>query len=229
MKKLLLILILFATGYTASAQGANLTISTTGNHNLKIRFNGKKYSLQDRSATFQNILPGNYPLTIYQWQTRSNGNAEYVEVFNNNITLTAYKHLEITVLRFGKTAWDEGPIVSDSWWDGSVNPIGGNGSNNNSSNQSVDENTFNKMKKTISDATYDNQMLSTAKVVMKNNWFTTAQIIELCKLLSYDNNKLALAKYGYDYCMDKNQYFTIADVFDYPSNKSSFMEFLNGK
>ncbi|MBK8300355.1 MAG: hypothetical protein IPK90_07875 [Chitinophagaceae bacterium] len=48
----------------------NVTISTTGTNNLKIKFGGKQYSLQDRSVTFQSLEPGNYSLIIYQLQQK---------------------------------------------------------------------------------------------------------------------------------------------------------------
>jgi hypothetical protein len=226
MKKLLLLLISIAITYASIAQSSNLTISTTGQYHLKIRFNGKKYSLADNSATFQNLLPGTYPLMIYQWQYRNN-TSDWVKVFDNTITLTANKHLEITVMRFGKTAWDEGFITNDGWSDGIVNPIGGSGSGTNS--QAADDYTFGKIKAAIKDAYYDNQMLTTAKAVMKNNMFTTSQLTELCKLFGYDNYRLDFAKFAYDYCVDKNLYFTLGDTFSYSSYKTSLMTFLNGK
>lgn len=226
MKKLLLLLIMVAVSYITIAQSSTLTISTTGQYNLKIRLNGKKYALQDRSATFQNLLPGTYPLIIWQWQYRTSI-GEYVKVFDNTVTLTANKHLEVTVLRFGKTSWDEGPVISDGWSDGVINPIGGNGTGNN--NQAVDDYSFNKIKKAITDAYYSTEMLTTAKTVMKNNLFTTDQIIEMCKLFSYESNKLEFAKYAYDYCVNKNLYFSVGEVFSYSSSKRELMTFLNGK
>jgi hypothetical protein len=227
MKKLLLLLITIAITYISIAQGSNFTRSTTGQYNLKIRFNGKKYSLQDKSATFQNITPGTYPLIVYQWSYRNNSAGEWIKVFDNNVTLTAYKHLEITVMRFGKTTWDEGPIAIDSWWDGTINPVGGTGTGNNS--QAIDDYGFGKIKKAIKDAVYASDMLTMAKGVMKNNLFTVDQIIELCRLFTYSSDRLAFAKYGYDYCINKNLYFTVADVFTYSSDKSELMAYINGK
>jgi hypothetical protein len=64
---------------------------------------------------------------------------------------------------------------------------------------------------------------------MKNNLFTTDQIIELCKLFSYDSDRLVFAKYAYDYCVDKNLYFSVGEVFRYSSDKNELMTFINGK
>lgn len=227
MKKAILFIFFVALNIYCFAQSSNLTISTTGNTNLKIRLNGKRYSLSDRNVTFQNLQAGTYPLVIYQLQKKSNGATEFVEVFNNNITLTYQKHLEVTVLRFGKTAWDESAIVADDWNDGYVNPVGNNNTGN--SAPSIDDATFQLMKKRIKDAYYDSEMLTTGKAVIRNNLLSCKQIIELCKLFSYDDGKLNLAKYAYDFCTDKGSFFTVADVFYYDSYKKDLMTFISNK
>ena len=124
MHKVIFTLLIAAfTSITFGQNYSNLTIGTTGTTNLKIRFAGKQYSLQDPKVTFQSLTPGTYKLAIYQLQNKGNGQ-EYVEVFNNDVTLTAQKHLEVMVLRFGKVVWDAGDIVKDDWNQTYQNPLG---------------------------------------------------------------------------------------------------------
>lgn len=128
MKKIILSCGLLVTTLFCLAQiKGNVTISTTGTNNLKIKFGGKQYSLQDRSVTFQSLEPGNYSLIIYQLQQKTTGGTAYTEVFNNNITVNAKKHLEVSVLRFGKIAWMKallnpmtGPIPATSQFPGNL-------------------------------------------------------------------------------------------------------------
>lgn len=234
MRRILLFLSFFLAFTVAQAQtNSNLTISTTGNTNLKIRFAGKQYSLLDRTVTFQNLQPGNYAIAIYQLQKRFGRNDEYVEVYNSNITLSPKKHLEIAVLRFGKVMLDEGFIEADNWNNGSYNPSGSNNNNNQGNNNSigypVSNEQFLLLKKSMANAYYDNDKLIAGKVILKNNLFTTAQIKELLKLFYNDEQRLEFAKLAYDYCTDKGSYITLQDVFYYTTSKTELLNYIKDK
>lgn len=211
---------------------SNLTISTTGTSNLKIRFANKKYSLMDRSLTFQSLTPGTYSLTIYQLQNKPfGGGTEYVNVFDKTITLTAQRHMEVCVLRFGKVSWDEKQIERDNWNESYQNPEPdrdrgwGNGNNR----YPVDAPNFEKMKTAITGEFYDEDKMTMAKVVMKNNWFTAAQLKAFTEKFLYDDNKLAFAKFAYDYCVDPGNYYTIADALFYQTTKQDLLKFIASK
>lgn len=249
MKRWISSFILVCFSVTLFAQfgqnSCNLTISTTGASNLKIRLSGKKYSLQDRSLTFQGLAPGNYTLSIYQLQPKGfGGGTEYVTVFDRAITLTAQKHMEVCVLRFGKVAWDEKQIERDSWNENYQNPEpdrdggrwnnggGGNGNGNwgnNNYRDPLDAAQFARIKDAIKRESFDDNKLTTAKAIMKNNWFTADQIKSLAALFTFDDNRLLFAKFAYDYCVEPGSYFIVGDTFTFDSNKQELMKFIATK
>lgn len=248
MQKLLALFIAVCFSVSSWAQfgpnTSNLTISTTGNSNLKIRLAGKKYSLQDRTLTFQGLTPGNYTLTIYQLQNKAfGGGTEYVTVFDRTVTLTSQKHMEVCVMRFGKVAWDERQIERDNWNENYQNPEpdrdrwnnggGGGGNNggwgNNNYREPVDAAQFARIKDAIKKESFDDNKLTTAKVVMKNNWFTAEQVKSLAALFTFDDNRLLFAKFAYDYCAEPGSYFIVGDTFTFDSNKQELMKFIAGK
>ena len=233
-RAILMFTFLFATLFSF-AQRSNFTISTTGNSNLKIIFAGKKYSLQDRSCTFQNLTPGVYSLTVYQWQARQNG-ADYTNVYSGSVTLISGKHLELTVMRFGKAVWDERYIARDEWNDNAMNPQSDNGYGGGPHHDRNDENRivadaeqFNKIKQAVNKEFSDADKLRMAKVTVKNVWLKTSQVKEIMNLFFDDNKKLEFAKYAYDYCSDKGNYFTLAEEFFSPANKNSLLDFISGR
>lgn len=234
MKKVILIgFVLLCTIASYAQRNADLTIGTTGANNLKIRLNGKRITLKDKSVTFENMQPGTYTLSIYQWLKKPNRNYEYVEVFNNTVNLTAGKHIEVVVLRFGKVVWDEGFITDDDWNDGSNNgPVGGgigNNGNGYGTQQAVTDAMFKDVKIVIGKAFNNDDKLLTAKTVMKNKYFNLSQIRELTGLFSYDDKKLIFLKDAYDNCTEKGSYFTLADLFFAEGYKNDFMKWLGGK
>ncbi len=237
MKKITLLLsfiIPLSTGLLAQDK-SNFTISTTGNSNLKIVYAGKKFSLQDRNQTFQNQTPGTYTLVIYQWQNKPAG-AEYIKVYDGNVKLTNQKHLELTVLRFGKTAWDEGDIAKDEWNENYTNPSpineqsGYNNNNSNGNNQQIVTATqYAEVKKALGNEYNEEERFNLSKVVLKNKWFSITQIKELAQTFYSEEKKLRFVKVAYDFCLDKGNYFTLTELFYSSTYKKDLITYLGSK
>ena len=81
----------------------------------------------------------------------------------------------------------------------------------------------------ISKESFDSSKLSVAKQVVSTNPMTASQILGICKLFSFESNKLGFAKYAYPYCVDKNKYYLLNEAFSYESSKRELLEFINGQ
>lgn len=78
----------------------------------------------------------------------------------------------------------------------------------------------------ISKESFDSSKLTLAEQVVSSNLMTASQILGICKLFSFESNKLAFAKYAYEYCVDRNKYFLLNDAFTYESSKRELNEFI---
>jgi hypothetical protein len=87
--------------------------------------------------------------------------------------------------------------------------------------------TFNDVRQSITGASFEDTKLSTAKTILKNNFVNTAQVIEICKLFSFENTKLTFAKYAYSRTVDPNNYYKVASVLDFDSNKKTLNNFIS--
>jgi len=232
MKKSVLLFCFVSVALILSAQTtSNLTISTTGTSNLKITFNGRNYSLPDRSTTFQSLNPGTYPLIIYQWQLKS-AVGQYEKVYDGTVRLTAGKHLEMLVMRYGKTSWDEGEITKDDWSNNYIipQPAGNTGnSSSENSNGAMSASQFSLLKKTMENEYNEEKKLELAKVIFKNNLFTLAQIKDLCAGFYNEDRKLNFVKFSYDYCVEKSVFFSLSDLFYSTARKKELIDFLATK
>ncbi len=85
---------------------------------------------------------------------------------------------------------------------------------------------FGKMKQSVESKPFSETKMSTAKVATKNSCLTVDQIKEICKLFSMDEDKLAYAKYAYDYCVDKGNYYQVSEVFSFSATTDEFNAFL---
>jgi hypothetical protein len=68
--------------------------------------------------------------------------------------------------------------------------------------------------------------MNIAKQVIGANYFTTSQIKDVMEAFSFENNKLEIAKYAYQYTVDKREYFTLADCFSFSNNKDELMKYI---
>ena len=80
----------------------------------------------------------------------------------------------------------------------------------------------------LSKETFDDTRLSTAKQIVANNPMTVNQIVQICRLFTYESNKLEWAKFAYPYCIDKNKYYMLNEVFTYNSSKDELNEYIRG-
>lgn len=80
--------------------------------------------------------------------------------------------------------------------------------------------------RTISNETFDDTRLTIAKQVIIDNNMSSRQIADICKLFTFENNKLEFAKFAYPYCVDPNKYFLLNEVFTYDSSKHELNEFI---
>jgi len=87
---------------------------------------------------------------------------------------------------------------------------------------------FDKMKQSVEAKPFSDTKMSTAKVATKNNCISASQVKEICKLFSMDDDKLTYAKFAYDYCVDKGNYYLVSDVFSFSSTTDELNKFIEG-
>ena len=78
----------------------------------------------------------------------------------------------------------------------------------------------------ISEESFDSSKLTLAEQVVSSNPMTASQILGICKLFSFESNRLEFAKFAYEYCVDRNKYFLLNEAFTYESSKRELNEFI---
>lgn len=93
----------------------------------------------------------------------------------------------------------------------------------------MDTSSFTSAKGSISSKGFDDTKLSTAKQAVKANCMSVAQIKEVMGLFGFEETKLEFAKYAYDFCTDKNNYYMVGDAFSFSSSTDELNEFIESK
>ncbi|PLW95278.1 MAG: hypothetical protein C0592_00480 [Marinilabiliales bacterium] len=86
--------------------------------------------------------------------------------------------------------------------------------------------TFDALMMTLDRESFDSRKLSVASSAIAANGVTTYQLADIMSLLSFDSNRLKLAKRSYPYIADKNNAFILNDAFTFSSNADEFFRYI---
>ena len=88
------------------------------------------------------------------------------------------------------------------------------------------ENMFNAVK----NEGFESSKLRVAKQIIKmNNCLTVPQLVKILGLFDFDDSRLKLAKYAYDYIYDLEDFNKVYSVFDYESNKRQLEKYIKDR
>lgn len=90
----------------------------------------------------------------------------------------------------------------------------------------ISQEDFDDRLKAIKNTSFDKDKLAKAKMVLRDEYYTTNQVIEVVKLFSFDNFKLDFAKWAYKNTMDKKNYYKVQDHLSFSSSKNDLGNFI---
>jgi len=90
----------------------------------------------------------------------------------------------------------------------------------------MDWGSFKSAKETIQKSSFEDTKLQTAKTILASNCVSTDQVIQICGLFNFEDNKLNFAKFAYAKTTDPGNYFKVGNVFTFDSNKSDLNNFI---
>lgn len=87
---------------------------------------------------------------------------------------------------------------------------------------------FDSFLKTMNrNAFFDEDKILYVRQQMSRNYFTSVQIQTIISKLSFDKNKVILAKELYHYCSDPNNYFIVFDSFTFRQYRNEVMDYVS--
>lgn len=88
---------------------------------------------------------------------------------------------------------------------------------------------FAKAKQSVANQSFSDSKMKTARQFTRVNCLSVKQIREIMDLFSFEGDKLTYAKFAYDFCMDKNNYFQLTEAFKFSSSSDELNDFLDTK
>lgn len=93
----------------------------------------------------------------------------------------------------------------------------------------VSNDNFQRGLSSVKNASFADEKEKIARQFTRNNCLSVNQILEMMKTFSFEENKLNYAKFAYDFCTDKGNYFQVNDGLTFSSSKDDLNEFLETK
>lgn len=87
--------------------------------------------------------------------------------------------------------------------------------------------SFQAAKASIEKQSFSETKMKTAKQVLNSNCLSTAQIVEIMNLFSFEGSKLDFAKTAYAKCTDRGNYFMVNDAFSFSSSVSDLSDYID--
>jgi len=89
------------------------------------------------------------------------------------------------------------------------------------------EDDYQSAKKSIADKTFEDTKLTLAKQIAGSNCMSAGQIRGIMKLFTFENSKLDFAKFAYDHCCDKTNYFKVDDAFEFDNSSKELNDYIS--
>lgn len=175
---------------------------------------------------FFDLPAGRIPISIYE-----NGFLMYRTTLNvkNNSRLVLDFFTDEGLYLLDSYPLQNGYYGFNDWNDIWNNPYGNSGNIGNIYYPNVmDNQTFQQFLSTMKqDAWFDDKKITFINQQGRHAMFTSEQISVLVKDLSFDKNKIALAKSLFSKCVDKQKYFVVGDALDFESSRRDLMDFVS--
>ena len=216
---------------------SKLSISSTGNADIRVMVDGKKYTANNNMVMVNNLKNGNHNIKIFRLQNErnrnqaNNRNGSYQLVYSNNLFVKPQYHVDIIINRFGKAFVDE-QLIANGYNDDEDDDWGVDNNDryyDRYSRKAMERTEFDQFKQSLRKESFDETRLRIAKQFVSNNYFNAAQVKELVGLFSFEESRLEIAKYAYDYTVDKGNYFVVSDAFSFSSSKEALMGYIQTK
>ncbi len=89
---------------------------------------------------------------------------------------------------------------------------------------------FSLVKESVNKQSFNATKVTVAKqVISAKKCYTAQQIKEIMKLFSFEDSRIEIAKYAWDFCIDKQNYFNVNDAFTFSSSIEELNKFIQSK
>ena len=217
-------------------------------YNVKIKFVDK--TLKEISKNYVSVMnnDGFYEDVTYKIKVDKNKKTR-MNYFSSIPVVQNYQAPQDVYVIHGSPNGQTPPLVNNGVSIGGINisinsPNSNNnqGLNENNNNQAIYNSSkgcegkyemrpsdFENAKRIIAKETFQDARRKVMFQMIENNCLSTFQIEQLMKLYSFDDERMKVAKFAFDYCVDPKNYYTLNNLFSFDSAKNELIDYTQSK
>jgi hypothetical protein len=92
----------------------------------------------------------------------------------------------------------------------------------------MSDNNFSILMQTIGRLTFETSIMETMKQAIDKNTLKTLQVRQLLQKLTFENSKIEIAKYAYAKTCDRENYYSLYDLFGFESSIMDVKNYIDG-
>lgn len=212
------IFLLVFTGICLVSNASEFFLKINSNQTYYAMFGTQTHYNNGSIFRFCDLSSGTFNLNVYQTGSST-------IFYSGTIQLNENERMVCEMDAYGNlTVIQRTPIMVQNWFT-VVSTSTNLGSGGVSSNSVYFTEFLNQLKK----ESFDSSKLEKAKTYSSKTLLTAAEITEICKLFSFDSNRLDWAKYAYTNCSDKQNYFLLKPTFSFASSYSELEKYIENK
>jgi hypothetical protein len=239
MKRITLFFAFMLTIALVFASASTLTIRSSDNSAISVVFNGQQLLQTGNVIRMENVRPGNNTIEVFRINSHRGYNNR-MKVYQGYIQVQPRTEIFATVNPFQNQLRVDDAV--------SIRPRNGNGWGNNgwsNYNQFDDFNSptcntptyvpgpmamdpisFNQLKQTMANSSFESTKLNIFKQALNMNYFTSTQIAEVMSLFAFESYKVDVAKSGYTKTLDPQNFYIVNNQFSFSSSVNELSRFV---
>jgi hypothetical protein len=239
MKRITLFFAFMLTIALAFASASTLTIRSSDNSAISVIFNGQQLLQTGNVIRMENVRPGKNTIEVFRINSHRGYNNR-MKVYQGYIQVQPRTEIFATVNPFQNQLRVDDVV--------SIRPRNGNGWGNNgwsNYNQFDDFNSptcntptyvpgpmamdpisFNQLKQTMANSSFESTKLNIFKQALSMNYFTSTQIAEVMSLFAFESYKVDVAKSGYTKTLDPQNFYIVNNQFSFSSSVNELSRFV---
>jgi hypothetical protein len=235
MKNLLYTFIaLVILNVSAKANGfrSKLNIRTFNDRSIIVEIDRINYNNPSREIIISDLTPGDHKIKIWtvSGQHHNNGHGNFRLVYNGIITIPKGSKVKavLTYQNILKVTKVE-PIHQEC--NNTVEPNGygycGYYYGNHNANNNFHNNRFDELKDLVARESFDDTRIAICKEYIRTHPISSNELRELLGIITFENNRINLAKFSYRYVSDPSYFYTVYNAFTYNSSVNELIKWIN--
>ncbi len=236
MKRTLFTLLLLITGlFQANAQQRMclLKVRLTDNGLITIAIDDRYYNKHGRAITVNDLPAGRHFLKVYSYEDNNRSRRIKARLLYQG-TIRIEKNTVMTCLvdpYRGSISYNVRDLVPDYQYEDDPYEDYDNHRDRKRYDDTYDnglltQRDMSDLKQRVDDRITDTDKMKLMQSVLESRYYTTEQVRELMRWLSFESSKLDFAKWAYKNVTDRKNYWKLDNEFTFSSSKDEFNDYI---